>query len=83
MSLIRPRRCFAAARIFSAAAAAATAWAASRAARALSGGILAQSLAALLVAIAPLFVYSGAVYGTNAFDQLFWTLAGLCAGNTT
>jgi hypothetical protein len=68
-----------AARVFSAAASAATVWAAGRTAQALGGGLLAQSLAAVLVAIAPLFVYSGGVHGTNAFDQLFWTLAGLCA----
>lgn len=68
-----------AARVFSAAASAATVWAAGRAALALGGGLPAQSLAAVLVAIAPLFVYSGGVHGTNAFDQLFWTLVGLCA----
>jgi hypothetical protein len=69
----------AAARVLSSAAAAATVWAAASAARTLGGGLLAQTLAAALVAIAPLFVYSGAVFGTNAFDQLFWTLAALCA----
>jgi 4-amino-4-deoxy-L-arabinose transferase-like glycosyltransferase len=68
----------AAARVFSSAASAATVWAAARVASALGGGRLAQFLTALLVASAPLFVYSGGVYGTNAFDQLSWTLAGLC-----
>ena len=67
------------ARLFSAAASTGTVWASARGAAALGGGRVAQTLAAVLVAIAPLFVYSGGVYGTNAFDQLFWTLAGLCA----
>jgi Dolichyl-phosphate-mannose-protein mannosyltransferase len=67
----------AAARVFCAAASLAAIWATARVALELGGDGLAQLLAAALVAIAPLFVYSGGVFGTNAFDQLAWTLAGL------
>ncbi len=45
-------------------------------ARRLGGGRPAQLIAALAVATGPIFFFSAGVHGTNAPDQLLWTLAG-------
>lgn len=44
-------------------------------ARRLGGGVFAQALAALSVAVAPLFLRAGNLFQPVIFDQLWWTLA--------
>jgi hypothetical protein len=46
-------------------------------ARHLGGGRFAQALAALSVAMSPVFLATAHYYSMNVFDQLFWTLAVL------
>ena len=41
----------------------------------LGGSRFAQALAALAVALAPVFLYTGHVLSMNAFDYLFWALS--------
>jgi hypothetical protein len=49
----------------------------SRVARQLGGGAAASALAALAVAVAPVFLIVGDFYSMNAFEPLFWTAASL------
>jgi 4-amino-4-deoxy-L-arabinose transferase-like glycosyltransferase len=56
-------------------------------ARELGGGRFAQILAAISVAVSPLFLRAGVLFQPVVFDQLWWTLAlyvlvRLCAGAT-
>jgi len=46
-------------------------------ARELGGSRFAQALAALAVALAPVFLFMGHVLSMNAFDYLFWALASV------
>jgi len=64
-------------RLLPALASAALVFATGRAARALGGGVFAQGLAAVAVALAPVFLVVGNFYSMNAFEPLFWTAAGL------
>jgi 4-amino-4-deoxy-L-arabinose transferase-like glycosyltransferase len=47
-------------------------------ARQLGGGTAAAALAALAVAVSPVFLIVGDFYSMNALEPLFWTGAGLC-----
>ncbi|HUI28372.1 MAG TPA: glycosyltransferase family 39 protein [Candidatus Kryptonia bacterium] len=59
-------------RFLPAVASAALVWLTARMARALGGGAIAQTLAAVAVMVAPVFLAVGNFYSMNAFEPVFW-----------